>query len=85
VRSYFRKFRLLFLGYTLDVWQYRLVMQVFELLKARAGDRGGPDLAPLSVRCPASQMEELLWQRLNADLVPQDPDEVAQRVIAALP
>lgn len=81
VRSGFRRHRLLFLGYTLDVWQYRLVMQVFELLKLRAGDRTGADsLPPLAVRQPATKMEGLFWQRLNADLVQRDLGDFARQV-----
>jgi SIR2-like domain len=68
---------LLFLGYGLDVWHYRLIMHVFQ----SAGGRAAAAHA-LAVRQPASPMETLAWQRLGADLVPLDPNAFARRVMA---
>ena len=69
---------LVFLGYGLDVWHFRLVMQVFQVVGV------GPKHAPIiAVRSPASPMEDLAWKRLGADLVRSDPNAFAERVAAA--
>lgn len=60
---------LLFLGYTLDVWHYRLVCNVF----------GRQRKSPIAVRVPTSPVEDLCWKRLNADQVLADPEEFARR------
>ncbi|MBV8113659.1 MAG: DUF4062 domain-containing protein [Silvibacterium sp.] len=70
---------LLFAGYGLDVWHYRLVMQVFQLVQAQ-----GSRPTPIVVRQPASSMEEMVWHRLGADILRVSPDEFAQRVLANL-
>ena len=66
---------LLFLGYPLDVWHCRLLMQVFKTVGI--GQKHAPFIA---VRQPASAMEELVWKRLGADLIPMDPNVFAKRV-----
>jgi len=68
---------LLFLGYGLDVWPYRLVMHVFESVGGRS--KGAHALA---VRQPASDMERLAWKRLGADVVELHSNEFARRVMA---
>ena len=70
---------LLFAGYGLDVWHYRLVMQVFQLVQAQ-----GSRPTPIVVRQPSSPMEEMVWHRLGADVLRVSPDEFAQRVLASL-
>lgn len=70
-----RKQPLLFLGYSLDVWQYRLFMQVFSAIGGRKRD-----VPTLAVRMPTSAMEEASWALLNAKLIPQDPNEFAREV-----
>jgi hypothetical protein len=65
---------LLFLGYGLDVWHYRLVMRVFQVVGKRRA-------RIIAVRKPAHPMEELAWKRLGADLVGSDPNEFATRVM----
>ena len=72
-----RKQPLLFLGYGLDVWQYRLFMQVFSVIGGRKRD--APTLA---VRRPTSAIEEASWAALNTKLIHQDPNEFARAVIA---
>ena len=67
---------ILFMGYTLDVWQYRLVMRVFESI----GEKG-KQLTSLATREPVSPMEELAWKRLNTDLIRLDPNAFATRVV----
>lgn len=71
----FQRCALLFIGYSLDVWHYRLVMQVFQSIGGRCKDS-----LTLAVRNPASSMEFLTWQRLGADLIALDPNAFAQRV-----
>lgn len=65
---------LLFAGYGLDVWQYRLVTQVFHLIGAQARS--------MAVRKPASSMEELAWVGLGTDLIRLDPATFAERALA---
>lgn len=66
---------LLFLGYPMDVWQCRLLVQVFETIGI-----GAKHESFVAVRQPASSMEELIWKRLGADLIQLDPNDFAQRV-----
>jgi hypothetical protein len=68
---------LLFLGYDLDVWHYRLVMQVFQSVSRRG--KAGPILA---VRRSASPMEELAWTRLGASVIAMDTSTFVQRLAA---
>ncbi len=68
---------LLFLGYGLDVWQYRLVLHVFQSMGGRS-----PGANAIAVRQPASDLEALAWQRLGTDIVPLDANEFARRAIA---
>jgi hypothetical protein len=39
---------------------------------------------PIAVRQPASPMEELAWNRLNADVIRLHPNEFATRVLGSL-
>lgn len=71
---------LVFLGYGLNVWHYRLVMQVFQVVGV--GTKQGRIIA---VRDPASAMEDLAWKRLNVDLVQGAPNDFAERVIRSIP
>jgi hypothetical protein len=68
-----RRRSLLFLGYTLDVWHYRLVGRVF-------GKSGFVKSAnrPYAVRQPTSPMEELFWSRLDPIIIPVDSEAFAQ-------
>ena len=70
-----RRRPLLFLGYTLDVWQFRLVVQVIEMTGSRLK-------SPVAVRVPGSPIEEVAWQRLGTDLIRLDPAEFARRMLA---
>ena len=72
----FQRCPILFLGYDLDVWQYRLVIGVFESVGAR-----GRLASTLAVRAPASAMEAVAWKRLGADLIQMDPNEFAQKMM----
>ena len=73
----FQRRPLLFLGYPLDVWHYRLVMQVFQ----SAGTKGRSS-STLAVRIPDSSMEELAWKRLEADLIRMEPNDFAKMILA---
>ena len=70
--KYFQRTPILFVGYALDLWQYRLVMQVFHTIGIR--DKRGSILA---VRAPETPMEKIAWKALGADLIPIQPDEFA--------
>lgn len=71
-----RRRPLLFIGYGLDLWQYRLVMQVFQAI----GRRGKSPM--LAVRTPDSPIEEVTWKRLGAGLIQMETLEFANRVMA---
>lgn len=73
-----RKQPLLYLGYSLDVWQYRLFMQVFSAIGGRKRD-----VPTLAVRHPTSAMEESSWATLHAKLIHLDPNDFARDVIAS--
>jgi hypothetical protein len=73
--SRFFRGQFLFLGYHLDFWHYRLVLQVFNSV-ARGGKRG----ALAVVRLPSSPLEAVAWDRLGASLVPTSADDFARRV-----
>ena len=63
--------RLLFLGYSLDIWHYRLVLRVFGQNRARLKKS-------YAVRQPATQMEDLYWQRLGSNMIKADPEQFAE-------
>lgn len=65
---------LVFFGYNLDLWQYRLVLQLFHAI--------GKLSRPLAVRAPISAVEKEAWRRLQADLIPMDVKEFAARAVA---
>lgn len=67
----FRQRKLLYLGYSLDIWHYRLVLQVFRGAKKQA----------FAVRQPTSQMEQLFWERLGTDMITWDPEEFAKTLL----
>jgi hypothetical protein len=74
VRNVFQRRPLLFLGYALDVWQFRLVMQVFQSVGPR-----NPECVTRAVRVADTPMEQIAWKRLHADLIPMDANEFALR------
>lgn len=63
--TFFARCSLLFLGYGLDVWQYRLVMHLMQAINVK-------DV--FAVRQPVSQMETLCWECLKARIVGADPE-----------
>ena len=67
----FKQRDLLYLGYSLDLWHYRLLVQ----LKVFHG-------ASFAVRQPTSQMEALCWDRLGADVIHSDPEEFSKMMLA---
>lgn len=77
--SWLRRRPLMFLGYGLDLWNYRLFMHVFRVIGERKVD------APLlAIRNPKSEMEAASWERLGAKLVRQDTNEFAEQVMSSL-
>jgi hypothetical protein len=58
-----------FLGYNLDTWHYRLVATV---LKERT--RKFESQAPYAVRRAKSPIEDLFWERLHARMIEVDPE-----------
>lgn len=64
---YFRNARLLFLGFNLHLWHYRLVSHLFG-----RGQEGGSVIwvmqkAPIVIPRPATSFEALFWDRLHPD------------------
>jgi caspase domain-containing protein/SIR2-like protein len=74
----FQRSRLLFLGYSLDLWNYRMVLRVFGQGRSRLKKKS------YAVRQPTSQMEELYWQRLPSDLIKADPEQFAAQIVRGL-
>lgn len=76
---YFQRLPLIFLGYPMDVWHYRLVGQVFR-------NSGETSMKPmrLAVRRTFSLMEKLSWRNLEVELLPMDPDELARKILDEL-
>ncbi|MCR9093064.1 MAG: caspase family protein [bacterium] len=60
-----------FVGYALDIWQYRLILNAFRDSFKRL----------YAVREPTSSLEELWWERLPATLVRLDPEKFAREVL----
>jgi hypothetical protein len=69
----------LFLGYPMDVWNYRLVLQVFRSIGAT-----GRAVKPIAIREPSSRMEQISWQRLGALVYEADANAFARKIAAAL-
>jgi hypothetical protein len=65
-----RRAPLIFLGYTMDEWQYRLITLLFQSI-------GRPDKRILSVRIPDNEVEKAAWGGLNACLIEMDPNQFA--------
>ncbi len=70
----FRHSPLLFIGYEMDVWQYRLMMQLFQ-----AAGREAAYASTVAVRIPSTPIEEVAWKRLNADLLHMKPNDFAMK------
>jgi hypothetical protein len=70
VSARLRKSPLVFLGYTMDIWQYRLITMLFQ----SAGRQERPTLA---VRIPDNEMEKAAWRGLDASLIEMDPNQFA--------
>lgn len=78
--NWLRRKPLLFLGYGLDLWNYRLFLRVFRIIGERKTD------APiLAVRTPTSDKEVAFWKTLHAELVLLDANEFARQAISELP
>jgi hypothetical protein len=80
---YFQRYPCIFLGYTMDVWQYRLIGQVFQTVGETQGkSTRRPD--SLAVRIPSSPMEEQAWRHLYIELLQMDPNDFARKVCEML-
>jgi hypothetical protein len=65
---------LLFLGYDLDLWQYRLVLQLFQAIGRPAG--------PIAARQPTSSVESNAWRRLQINLLGMNANVFAAQALA---
>jgi hypothetical protein len=70
---------IVFLGLQLDVWHYRLVLQVF-----RSAQLGISSSGNHAVRRPESKIEDMSWKNLGASLVKLHPNDFAQRVLQSM-
>ncbi len=77
---FFQRYPIVFLGFPLDMWHFRLVGQVFQSIGIAHSSSNN-----VAVRIPASHMEELAWRRLGLDPLQMDPNEFAKRVCETLP
>lgn len=75
----FQRKVVLFLGLQLDVWHYRLVLQVFRSVELKSGQSRS-----MAVRTPGSAMETLAWEHLNTKMLHQDPNDFAATVMGAV-
>jgi Domain of unknown function (DUF4062)/SIR2-like domain len=72
---YLQRYPLVFLGYTMDVWHYRLVLSVLQSI----GQPGQPPVG-LAVRQPTSEVEGSAWRRLGVELLPMDLESFTARI-----
>jgi hypothetical protein len=68
---------LVFLGYALDVWQYRLITQVLKGVGPKQSKA-----APLAVLGRRTPLEDLSWAQLGARVIAMDPNQFASRLMA---
>lgn len=72
---FFQRFPIIFLGYPMDMWHFRLVGQVFRSIGLNLKDS-----VSLALRIPASDMENMAWNRLGVELLPMDANDFARGV-----
>jgi hypothetical protein len=77
VISRLQRWPLVYIGYALDLWQFRLVTQVLRTV----GRRSGGAAAPFAIRDPRTALEELSWRELGARLISMDPNQFASRLL----
>jgi Domain of unknown function (DUF4062)/SIR2-like domain len=71
-----QRWPLVYIGYALDVWQFRLVTQ---LLKAVGPKQG--KAAALAIRGPRTSLENLSWGQLGVRVIPMDPNQFASHIM----
>ncbi len=76
---FFQRYPIVFLGFPLDVWHYRLLVQVFQSIGVATSSSNN-----VAVRIPASHIEELAWRKLSLEPLQMDPNEFAQKVCETL-
>ena len=77
IKARLKRYPLLFLGYTMDVWQYRLTMLMFQV-----ASRNNTRAPTLAVRVPDDPMEVVAWNSINAQIIPMDLSEFARSASA---
>jgi hypothetical protein len=68
-----------FLGFGLDVWEYRLLTFLLEQTVRQSPSRRGRRYA---VREPTTPVETLSWTRLGMDLIRMDAEEFSKRLLS---
>ena len=68
----------IFLGFGLDVWEYRLLTVLLEQAVGHTFMRRGRRYA---VREPTTPIETLSWQRLGMDLIRMEPQEFSSSLL----
>lgn len=76
----FRHQRMLFLEYSLDIWHYRLIWNIFQ----RADVVANMTKRPFVARTATSPLEEHFWKQLNPEKVEVGPTALARWVCAAM-
>jgi hypothetical protein len=79
--KWLKRCELIYIGYALDVWQFRLVTQLLQAVGRRASTSSS---APFAIRRPRDELETLSWRQLGARLIEMDPDQFARGVLAEM-
>ena len=59
---------IVFIGYTLDLWHYRLIAQIFRRYRKKKR---------YAVRQPVSVIEKRCWRSLDVRMIEEDPNALA--------
>jgi hypothetical protein len=80
VVKWLKRWELIYIGYSLDIWQFRLVTQLLQVI----GRRASASTAPFAVRRSRDALETLSWRQLGARVIEMDPDQFARGVLAEM-
>jgi hypothetical protein len=76
--KWLKRLELIYIGYALDVWQFRLVTQLLQSIGRRTSS------VPFAIRRSRDELETLSWRQLGARLIDMDPDPFAREVLAEM-
>jgi len=78
--KWFKRWELIYIGYSLDIWQFRLVTQLLQAI----GRRATASTAPFAIRRSRDALETLSWRQLGARVIEMDTDQFARGVLAEM-